>query len=62
MRLGKALQLLRVTKGQTLRDMAAEIGITHTKLHRIENNEECEPRAVVKLIAWLIDREASATE
>lgn len=52
-RLGRALRLLRHERGQSVRRMAAEIGIPYTTLSAIERYRPCDADTLVRVIVWL---------
>lgn len=60
MRLSTALQLMRTKEKKSIRVMAKEIGIPHANLFRIEANQPCEPKSVIKLVLWLISTDKAA--
>lgn len=59
MRLSKALKLMRATENIGVREQAKAIGISPSTLSRIENGKPSDPAAVIKLVVWLIGREAA---
>lgn len=54
--LGVMLRQWRAISGRTLRDVAAEIGIGHTTLARIEKGETFDTETWLKLQVWLFKR------
>lgn len=59
MRLAKALKLMRATDSIGIREQAKAIGISPSTLSRIENGKPADPAAVIRLMVWLIGREAA---
>lgn len=57
--LGVMLRRLRVIDERTLRDVAAEIGIGHTTLSRIEKGETFDAETWLKLQVWLFKRRSN---
>ncbi len=55
-RLGAMLRLARMVKQQSLRDVAAEIGIGHATLMRIEAGQSFDADTLLKLWHWLLER------
>jgi transcriptional regulator with XRE-family HTH domain len=59
MRLSKALKLMRGIENIGVREQARAIGISPSTLSRIERGMPADPVAVIKLVVWLIGREAA---
>jgi len=53
MRIGEALKAYRFKREVDQRTLAKEIGVSASTLCRIENDEACDIRGLVKLLAWL---------
>lgn len=60
MRLGIALRLVRVTQGTSLRELAAEVGISASTLSRVENGIGCDVHTLLKLLGWLLGGSVAA--
>jgi transcriptional regulator with XRE-family HTH domain len=56
-RFGSMLRLYRTVRQQSLRDIAAETGISHATLMRIEHGEAFDVATGVKLAQWLLAAE-----
>lgn len=54
-KLGRALLLWRTSEGVSLRDMAAQIGISAATLSRYERGKDMNANNFVKLLAWLTE-------
>ena len=52
-RLGEMLRLDRTVRGHSLREMAADIGIGHATLMRIEHGQSFDVETWFKVWAWL---------
>lgn len=55
MRLGKLLYLWRVNGYLNMRDAAVMLGIGTSTLCRIENGEQCDSKALMRILNWLTD-------
>ena len=53
-RLGELLRIYRTLRNLTVRDVAADIGIGHATLSRIERGEAFDVPTMLKLWAWLL--------
>lgn len=53
--LPEAVRMWRSIENVTLRDLAKEIGITHTVLHRFETNKEINAENFRKILRWMLD-------
>jgi DNA-binding XRE family transcriptional regulator len=53
MHIGQALKAFRSKMDIGTRELAKQIGISSATLNRIENENPCDMRSMVKLIAWL---------
>jgi transcriptional regulator with XRE-family HTH domain len=56
-RFGAMLRLYRTVRQQSLRDIAAETGIGHATLMRIEHGEAFDVATLLKLAHWLLSVE-----
>lgn len=56
MKLSKALKFIREESGLSVREQAAEIGLTHTTYWRIERGKACDLPALAKLLTWLMGK------
>lgn len=56
-RLGAMLRLYRTVGGQTLREVAPQIGIGHATLMRIEQGKAMDVDTLLRLWAWLLAKE-----
>lgn len=54
MRLGEVLYWWRTIMRITIRDMAAELGISAATLSRIENGQEMDGTTLAKILTWLM--------
>lgn len=59
MRLAKALKLMRATENIGVREQAKAIGISPATLSRIERGMPADTPSVLKLVVWLLGREAA---
>ena len=57
MRLGTVLRLWRRMADKGVREVAAEIGISHGTLSRIERGEPMDGVTLAKLLLWLFEKE-----
>src|SRR5690349_19855201 len=57
MRLGYAINALRVNRGLSLRQMAKRIGVPHSTLYRFEHGRSIEFTAFAKITLWLFGEE-----
>ncbi|HLL74794.1 MAG TPA: helix-turn-helix transcriptional regulator [Pyrinomonadaceae bacterium] len=57
MRLGDVLRKWRRASDRDLRAVAAEIGISHGTLSRIERGQKVDSDTMLKLLVWLIGRD-----
>lgn len=57
MRIGEVLRKWRRASDMGVREAAAEIGISHGTLSRIERGEDVDGRTMLKLIVWLMGSE-----
>jgi transcriptional regulator with XRE-family HTH domain len=55
-RLGLILGLYRRHTGQSVRDLAPDIGLSRSTLSRLENGRGMDARALVKVMDWLLDK------
>jgi transcriptional regulator with XRE-family HTH domain len=53
MLLGKLIKAYRVSTGESLRDIASDIGINFTTVHRIENDYPVDQKSFLLIINWL---------
>jgi len=53
-RLGEMLRLYRTVRGQSLRDIAPGMGISHATLMRIETGRAIDAETLLKLWTWLL--------
>lgn len=56
-RLGEMFRLYRTVRGSNLRDVAADIGISHATLMRIEHGQAFDAETLLKLWTWLMKAE-----
>lgn len=61
-KLGVMFRQWRAISGRALRDVAAEIGIGHTTLSRIEKGETFDAETWLKLQVWLFKRRGAENE
>lgn len=54
MRLGQVLRLWRKMSDAEIREIAAEIGISHGTLSRVERGEPMQGETLAKILAWLL--------
>jgi transcriptional regulator with XRE-family HTH domain len=59
MRLGQVLRLWRKMSDAGIREVAAEIGISHGTLSRIERGEPMQGETLAKVLTWLFTKEKS---
>lgn len=59
-RLGEMLRLYRTVRGESLRDLAPQIGIGHATLMRIETGQAMDADTLLKLWAWLLQDDLEA--
>ena len=57
MRLGQILRKWRISQELTLREVAKEIGISHSTLARIEHGEACDSDTIAAVLVWLFQRQ-----
>jgi transcriptional regulator with XRE-family HTH domain len=57
MRLGEVLRRWRKMSDMGIREAAAEIGVSHGTLSRIERGEEMSGSTLAKVLGWLTARE-----
>jgi transcriptional regulator with XRE-family HTH domain len=55
--LSELLLLYRSVHRLSLRELAAEIGVSHGTLHRVENGKPIEGETMLKLMNWLFTTE-----
>lgn len=55
MRIGEVIRRWRRASDIGLREAAAEIGVSHGTLSRIERDEEMTGETMAKLLAWLFN-------
>ena len=53
MRLSEVLRKWRALREITLRELAAEFGISAPTLSRIEHGRQCDAETLVKILVWL---------
>ncbi len=58
MRLGEMLRLYRTVRGQSLREIAPQIGIGHATLMRIETGQAFDADTLLKLWTWMLAEES----
>jgi len=56
-RLGEMFRLHRTVRGLSLRDAAAQIGIGHATLMRIETGQAFDAETLLKLWSWMLAAE-----
>ena len=56
MRLGEIIRKWRIVQERTVRDLAAEIGISASTLSRIERGERMDAPTFMRLFGWLIEQ------
>ena len=54
MKLGVLLRKYRAMQELTVRDLAAQIGIPHATLSRVENGENLDAQNLMKIFNWLV--------
>lgn len=62
MRIGEVIRRWRKMSDIGIRDAAAEIGISHGTLSRIERGEEMTGTTMVKVLTWLFSENGSKKE
>lgn len=60
MNLGNVLRKYRMSQEFTLREMARDMKISFSTLHRIESGNSCDSETLVRLIVWLNSPETAA--
>jgi transcriptional regulator with XRE-family HTH domain len=56
MRIGNVLRKWRTMEELSIRDVAKEIGTSHSTLSRIERGEPCDSDTLAAVIIWLIGK------
>jgi transcriptional regulator with XRE-family HTH domain len=55
MRVGELLRLYRNIENIGIRDMAAELGVSHGTLSRVERGEDMSGATLSKILRWLTE-------
>lgn len=56
MRLGEVIRLWRKMSDLGVREVAADIGVSHGTLSRIERGEAMDGNTLAKVLVWLVGR------
>lgn len=62
MRLGEVIRLWRKMSDLGIREVAADIGVSHGTLSRIERGEAMDGNTLAKVLVWLVGRQRSLRE
>lgn len=62
MRLGEVIRLWRKMSDLGVREVAADIGVSHGTLSRIERGEAMDGNTLAKVLVWLVGRQRSLRE
>lgn len=57
-KLADLIRMWRASRNITSRELAAEIGVSHSTVLRIEQNKQVDGDSLAKLLIWLITPEA----
>ena len=60
MRLSELLDLWMRHHEITVRQMAKEIGIDHTVLHRFRHGEDCTNQTMAKILMWVLSAKGAS--
>ena len=60
MRLGEVIRLWRKMSDLGVREVAADIGVSHGTLSRIERGEAMDGNTLAKVLVWLVGKKAKA--